>query len=258
MRAKTRAALACSMHRESLLASQLSAEGFCSGLRQIIEAAKDRAELEALLICNAGGLARLRLTAPDLKSRQGEHYADILQRLAAKRLAAVGPSEAIAKAGFASAEADGQEANDLKEAQLIPPAFQDASAKSIEIGAPDETVATNPSRLGAGIAIDKSRLSLATTRRLRSKAHLLFVASKPCLICEELPCAAHHITFAQVRGLSVKVSDEFTVPLCPLHHNELHAQANERVFWRKHNTDPLKIARALWQATLSLSDGTRI
>src|SRR5260221_469536 len=48
----------------------------------------------------------------------------------------------------------------------------------------------------------------------RSKAHLLFVASHPCLICQRTPCDAHHLKFAQPRALGRKVSDEFTVPLC--------------------------------------------
>jgi hypothetical protein len=70
--------------------------------------------------------------------------------------------------------------------------------------------------------IDKSLLAIGSPRRIRNKIHLRNVAAKPCLICEEVPCHAHHVTFAQPRGLSVKVSDEYTVPLCATHHNEVH------------------------------------
>jgi len=38
------------------------------------------------------------------------------------------------------------------------------------------------------------------------------------------PCHAHHLAFAQARGLSLKVSDEFTVPLYVIHHNALHSR----------------------------------
>lgn len=48
--------------------------------------------------------------------------------------------------------------------------------------------------------------------RKRSKAHLLFVRDQPCLVCQQTPCDAHHLKFAQPRTLSRKVSDEFTVP----------------------------------------------
>ncbi|HEY2883699.1 MAG TPA: hypothetical protein VGJ08_00620, partial [Rhizomicrobium sp.] len=102
------------------------------------------------------------------------------------------------------------------------------------------------SQITGGFSIDKSALLLPSERRLRSKAHLQFVAAKPCVICEQLPCHAHHITFAQPRGLSQKVSDEFTVPLCVAHHNELHAFHNEASWWRNQAIEPLPIANALW------------
>ena len=37
----------------------------------------------------------------------------------------------------------------------------------------------------------------------------------------------HHLRFAQPRALGLKVSDEFTVPLCRGHHRELHRAGNE-------------------------------
>ena len=107
-------------------------------------------------------------------------------------------------------------------------------------------VRTRRSQISGGFSIDKSALLVPSERRLRSKAHLQFVASKACLICEQLPCHAHHITFAQPRGLSQKVSDEFTVPLCIEHHNELHAFHNEASWWRSQGIEPLPIANALW------------
>ena len=105
---------------------------------------------------------------------------------------------------------------------------------------------TRRSKITNGFAIDKSALLIPSERRLRSKAHLQFVASKPCLICEALPCHAHHITFAQPRGLSQKVSDEFTVPLCAVHHNELHAFGNEASWWRGKGVEPLVSRNSLW------------
>jgi hypothetical protein len=87
------------------------------------------------------------------------------------------------------------------------------------------------------------------TRR-RSKAHLGFVAAQPCLICRRSPCDAHHLKFAQPRSLGLKVSDEFTVPLCRDHHHELHRHGNERAWWANLQIDALKEARELWAATL--------
>ena len=59
--------------------------------------------------------------------------------------------------------------------------------------------------------------------RKRSKVHLHFVQRQPCLVCKQVPSDPHHLKFAQPRALGRKVSDEFTVPLCRTHHQELHA-----------------------------------
>src|SRR5438067_4890637 len=63
--------------------------------------------------------------------------------------------------------------------------------------------------------------------RKRDKAHLAFVSAQPCLVCKRSPCDAHHLKFARPRALGRKVSDEFTVPLCREHHQELHRPATK-------------------------------
>ena len=83
--------------------------------------------------------------------------------------------------------------------------------------------------------------------RQRSKAHLLFVGSKPCLICHQMPADAHHLKFAQRRALSRKVSDEFTVPLCRTHHQDLHRSGNEQAWWNDKQIQPLQVANQLWR-----------
>jgi hypothetical protein len=97
-----------------------------------------------------------------------------------------------------------------------------------------------------GLAIPKSR-------RVRDKSHLLFVARQPCVVCGRQPCDAHHLRFAQSRGLSLKVSDEFTVPLCRVHHRELHRTGLELRWWKGAGIDALTIARSLWLETHPLS-----
>jgi hypothetical protein len=87
----------------------------------------------------------------------------------------------------------------------------------------------------------------AKTIRLRDKDHRKFVASQPCLVCGRSPADAHHLRFAQPRALGRKVSDEFTVPVCRVHHRELHRHGDEAAWWQKTKIDPLPIARRLWQ-----------
>ena len=97
--------------------------------------------------------------------------------------------------------------------------------------------------------IDKSLLTLAEPKRLRDKAHLKFVASQSCLVCGRQPSDPHHLRFTQPRAIGLKVSDEFTVPLCRGHHRELHQAGNEPAWWEKLNIRPLEVAKGLWEQT---------
>lgn len=44
-----------------------------------------------------------------------------------------------------------------------------------------------------------------------------------------------------------KVSDEFTVPLCAIHHDEVHRAGSEPGWWQEKRIDPLKEADQLWK-----------
>lgn len=90
---------------------------------------------------------------------------------------------------------------------------------------------------------------LVKPSRRRSKAHLSFVAAQPCLICRRSPSDAHHLKFAQPKALGRKVSDEFTVPVCRDHHNELHRYGNEAAWWANLQIEPIESARKLWQSS---------
>jgi hypothetical protein len=86
-------------------------------------------------------------------------------------------------------------------------------------------------------------------RRYRNMDHLKFISSQPCAVCGRQPCEAHHLRYAQPRALGRRVSDEFTVPLCRVHHRELHREGNERSWWNKVNIDPEPMALRFWQQT---------
>jgi hypothetical protein len=95
--------------------------------------------------------------------------------------------------------------------------------------------------------IDKSALAIGVPRRLRDEEHLAFVAALPCLVCARAPSQAHHLRFAQPRALGRKVSDEWAVPLCNLHHRALHDSGNEEIWWRTHNIQATVEAERLWR-----------
>jgi hypothetical protein len=99
-------------------------------------------------------------------------------------------------------------------------------------------------------------LGVVKLRRSRDKDHLRFIATQPCTVCGRQPCEAHHIRYAQSRALGRRVSDEFTVPLCRVHHRELHRQGDERAWWSKFNTDPMPIALRFWLYTRGILGAT--
>jgi hypothetical protein len=65
------------------------------------------------------------------------------------------------------------------------------------------------------------------------------------------PTEAHHIRFAQPRALGREVSDEYTVPVCRLHHRDLHSYGDEASRWAGVGIDPLPIALELWRRSHS-------
>jgi ERF superfamily len=164
------------------------------------------------------------------------------------------------------------------DAQLLEQAFQsrmtvlDGVAQEGELSAPtaeltktvrimaddaalldSKTDAPLPRSKKAGI--DKSILPWPEPRRVRDKAHIKFVCTQPCLLCGRRPADPHHLRFAQHAALGRKVSDEFTVPLCRVHHREVHRYGDESEWWTKAGVDPLPIASALWAQTRPLRAG---
>src|SRR5437660_11260064 len=97
--------------------------------------------------------------------------------------------------------------------------------------------------------IDKSILTLAAPRRYRNREHLRYVMQQPCLVCGRKPSDPHHLRFTQPRALGRKVSDEFAVPLCRIHHRLVHRSRDERAWWRQTSVDPIQVARKLWKET---------
>ncbi len=78
--------------------------------------------------------------------------------------------------------------------------------------------------------------------RYRSKKYMAYIRSKPCLVCGG-NADSHHITFAEPRMMGRKNGDNWCVPVCRRHHDELHQFAGgERTFWSCNGIDPVKWA----------------
>jgi hypothetical protein len=117
-----------------------------------------------------------------------------------------------------------------------------------------EEAAAAPIILPSSRGLRRRRVT-AKTIRVRDKEHCKFVASRPCIVCGRTPSEAHHIRFAQPRALGRKVSDEYTVPVCRLHHRELHGYGDEASWWAAVSIDPLPIALELWRSSHPQNQG---
>ena len=107
----------------------------------------------------------------------------------------------------------------------------------------------------AALSAQQTNTGTGKLRRFRDKEHLRFVSAQACTVCGRQPCEPHHIRFAQPRAMSRKVSDEFTVPLCRVHHREIHRRGDEAAWWAEFGIDPMPIALRLWQQTRGSGSG---
>jgi hypothetical protein len=126
------------------------------------------------------------------------------------------------------------------------PASEGASTRSVELfvaSVEESAVVPAPSSHKTN---DRRRLT-GKTIRLHDKEHCKYVATQACVVCGRTPSEMHHLRFAQPRALGRKVSDEYTVPLCRLHHRELHRYGDEASWWAGARIDPLPIALDLWK-----------
>jgi hypothetical protein len=184
-----------------LLSEHDRPRGFCTAIRGALERAASLTEISRLWDHNVETLTLLRALWPDLKTPQGAHYADVIEKLHRHQVEKL------------------------------------------------NTSAANPPRR------NEPTPRPAMPRRLRDAAHLQFVAELPCIVCGRMPSQAHHLLFAQPRAMGRKVSDEWTVPLCLLHHRALHDVGNEALWWEERRIDARAEAEALWQRSRSERPG---
>ena len=223
-----------------------------------------------------GGAITARRTAATLPAPPpilaADKSAELRDRLLAQ-LSEVPSADAMADWAFRSLSA--KNALSVTDAELVETSFREKLSAMGEDGSDHQVEATDtpdgtipdenmlPTEAKAGIRSMASELSEhatieratphrrgvripAKTIRLRDKEHRKFVSMQPCLVCGRTPADPHHLRFAQPRAMSRKVSDEFTVPVCRMHHRELHTYGDEKVFWKRINIDPLPIALRLW------------
>jgi hypothetical protein len=217
----------------SVLGGQLSASLRESLIEQM--AAINSAD-EAAAWAHRNLPAKNKLMTADAKMVEERFQARLLQmdqQVSVKETSAAPPAPAWIPDGATPAGLPHDVPTRASASVAVTPATQRANAKGRE---------RSPS---------SSVQALGKPVRLRDKDHRRYVLQQACLVCGRVPSDPHHLTFTQPRALGRRVSDEFIVPVCRIHHRELHGSGNEIAWWQKFNIDPIPVALRLWQHTRS-------
>ena len=77
-----------------------------------------------------------------------------------------------------------------------------------------------------------------------------------CCICKNPMADAHHLrTIGHARAAALKNGDDYTIPLCRKHHEELHNFGDEKIFLALHGIDAKLILNQLNEDGDERSDG---
>src|SRR5208337_4124644 len=151
--------------------------------------------------------AKNKLMAADAKMVEERFQARLLQmdqQVSAKETSAAPPAPAWIPDGSTPAGLPHDVPTRAPASVAVTPATQRANA------------------MGRKRSPSSSVQALGKPVRLRDKEHRRLVVRQACLVCGRIPSDPHHLTFTQPRALGRRVSDEFIVPVCRVHHRELH------------------------------------
>lgn len=110
----------------------------------------------------------------------------------------------------------------------------------------------------------RQKVNFRDERPGMSPDHLALVRKLPCCVCFKTPGGEpHHIKDQpdKERGMGLKSTDRWTVPLCHEHHIhgvELAGTRNELKWFKERGVDALTLAQALWKSTGDLPKMTAI
>lgn len=97
-----------------------------------------------------------------------------------------------------------------------------------------------------------------------SADHLKLIRKLPCCVpgCNVVGCDPHHLqdTGARERGMGLRSTDRWAIPLCRLHHDEVHSLGSrrERQWFEQFGMDPYEVAISLWTLRGDAAAMTRV
>jgi hypothetical protein len=89
--------------------------------------------------------------------------------------------------------------------------------------------------------------------------HVANVGDCPCCVCGTVSGVhAHHLLRSGERGMALKSPDKYCIPLCALHHQELHDAGDEDGYLARRDIDGRALAAALWAERGNLEGMIRV
>ena len=106
--------------------------------------------------------------------------------------------------------------------------------------------------------------SKSTRRRLKARdrrygmsdAYVLLIKQLPSCISGQYPCDPHHLRVYEERGVGLKATDKWAIPLTRIEHDQVHTVgAREEVAWfTAKGVNAYRLAELLWEAWESHGD----
>lgn len=93
-----------------------------------------------------------------------------------------------------------------------------------------------------------------------SPAHLALIRQLPSCLSGKSPCDPHHLRVSNERGIGLKATDRWAVPLIRKEHDECHLVPGrkEEEWFLARGIDVYSLANALWQQTGDLERMLRV
>jgi hypothetical protein len=81
-----------------------------------------------------------------------------------------------------------------------------------------------------------------------SAKYLAAIRKLPSCISGRSPCEAHHLRIKEERGVSMRATDRWAVPLTWDEHHDVHrvGSRREEAWFKQHGIDARALAEALW------------
>jgi hypothetical protein len=109
---------------------------------------------------------------------------------------------------------------------------------------------------------NKKRDKPTKSRAGMSHEHLAKIRKLPSCLSGKGPCDPHHLLIKRERGVGMRATDRWAVPLTRHEHDELHRkvrnETQEEAYFKERGIDCYELANALWNCNLNFESMQKV